>query len=149
MKCRRITRLLSPWQDGELDAALGEELERHLLGCPACRGRCDALRELRRRLLLQPPPADDPFLPARVMARLQARPLRPRPLARAAAWAAVFAAVFAGGFLLQTSLAPGAAPEPEPAASYSSVLLESREFGLLAVHDDFLDLFSGGGNEAR
>ncbi len=147
MNCRRITRLLSPWQDGELDAALGGELERHLRGCPACRGRWEALRALQRRLLLEPPPADDPFIAARVMARLQAPPLRPQRLARAAAWAAVFAAVFAGGFLLQTAIEPG--PAAVPAVSYSSVLLESQEFGLLAVHDDFLDLFNGGGGEAR
>ncbi len=149
MNCRRITKLLSPWQDGELDPALGREVERHLRGCPACRGRWDALGELRQRLLRVPPPADDPFLPARVMARLRARPLRGGRRLRAAAWAAVFAAVFAGGFLLQTSIEPGAAPAAEPAASYSSVLLEPQEFGLLSVHDDFLDLFNGGGREAR
>lgn len=147
MNCRRITRLLSPWQDGELDPALGREVERHLRGCAACSGRWAALGELRQRLLRVPPPADDPFLPARVMARLQARPVRGGRLLRAAAWAAVFAAVFVGGFLLQTAIAPGAATAP--AASYSSVLLEPQEFGLLSVHDDFLDLFNGGGREAR
>lgn len=147
MNCRRITRLLSPWQDGELDPARGREVERHLRGCPACSRRWASLGELQQRLLRVPPPADDPFLTARVMARLQERPAPGGRLLRAAAWAGVFAAVFAGGFLLQTSIAPGAAAAP--AASYSSVLLEPQEFGLLAVHDDFLDLFSGGGREAR
>lgn len=147
MNCRRITRLLSPWQDGELDPALGQEVERHLRGCPACGRRWTALDELQQRLLRVPPPADDPFLSARVMARLQARPAPGGRLLRAAAWAAVFAAFFAGGLLLQTSIAPGTAPAP--AASYSSVLIEPQEFGLLDVHDDFLDLFNGGGREAR
>lgn len=149
MNCRRITRLLSPWQDGELDAARSREVERHLRGCPACSGRWAGLRELQRRLLLEPAPLDDPFLPARVMARLQQPPPRRSRLPRAAAWAAVFAAVFAGGFLLQTTLDPGGPPAAAPATSYSAVLLEPQDFGLLAVHDDFLDLFDGGGREAR
>ena len=147
MNCRRITRRLSSWQDGELDAARSREVERHLRDCPACRGRWAGLHELQQQLLLEPPPADDAFLPARVMARLRPRPLRGGRLLRAAAWAAVFAAVSVGGFLLQAALAGNGAPAP--AASYSSVLLEPQEFGLLAVHDDFLDLFNGGGREAR
>ncbi len=47
MNCRKATRSLGPFLDGELSAALGEELERHLTSCPSC-----ALRHRRMQAML-------------------------------------------------------------------------------------------------
>ena len=39
MKCHKIEKKLSGYQDGELSAAEKEQVERHLAGCLACRER--------------------------------------------------------------------------------------------------------------
>ena len=62
----------------------------------------------------------------------------------AAAYALVFAAIFLAGFLLQTAGAGPAPAEPPADATFSAVLLEPQDFGLLAVQDDTLKLFNGG-----
>jgi RNA polymerase sigma-70 factor (ECF subfamily) len=42
--CRDVVELFSQRMEGEIDGASCAELERHLQGCPVCRGRCDSLR---------------------------------------------------------------------------------------------------------
>jgi len=44
-KCEEITELLAAFADGGLDGAAGEEVERHVAGCAACRSEVAALRE--------------------------------------------------------------------------------------------------------
>lgn len=144
MNCQRVTRLLSACQDGELDPALRQEVDRHRLGCRACRAEWESLRELDRRLRLSPPPTSDPFFPARVMAGLRPAAAKSFRLLPAAAYALVFAAIFLAGFLLQTAGSGQAPAEILPDATFSAVLLEPQDFGLLAVQEDTLKLFNGG-----
>jgi RNA polymerase sigma-70 factor (ECF subfamily) len=42
--CRDVVEAFSRRLEGDIDAGACAELERHLEGCPACRGRCDSLR---------------------------------------------------------------------------------------------------------
>jgi anti-sigma factor RsiW len=143
MNCQSVTRVLSACQDGELDPTLRQEVESHLKGCRACRAEWDGLQELVRRLRLSAPPTIDPFFPDRVMASLRPAGAGKFRLLPAAAYALVFAAIFLAGFLLQTS-GGGQAPTPPPAATYSAVLLEPQDLGLLSVQEDTLKLFNGG-----
>jgi anti-sigma factor RsiW len=139
MSCQTITRMLSAFQDGELEPPRRREVERHLHDCAACRRELDGLRELERRLRLEPAPAADPFFTGRVMANLRPLPAARRRWLPAAAYALVFAAVFLAGFALQTATAAPAAAS----ATFSSVLAEPQQLGLLAVQDDTMRLFSG------
>jgi anti-sigma factor RsiW len=144
MNCQSVMRVLSACQDGELDPARRREVASHLEGCPSCRAEWDGLQELARRLRLSPPPAIDPFFPARVMAGLRPAPAKKYRLLPAAAYALVFAAIFLAGFLLQTAGSVQAPAEILPDATFSAVLLEPQDFGLLAVQEDTLKLFNGG-----
>ncbi len=143
MNCQRVIPVLSACQDGEIDPALGREVELHLQECPSCRAEWDGLQELVQRLRLAQPPVDDPFFPARVMAGLRARPAMKTRLLQAAAYALVFVTIFLTGFLLQTSAGSRTSSEPLPAATFSAVLMEPQGLGLMAVHDDTLSLFNG------
>jgi len=142
MNCQRVTRVLSACQDGELDPTLRREAESHLEGCRSCRAEWDGLQELVRRLRLSPPPAIDPFFPARVMAGLKSADAKRFRLLPAAAYALAFTAIFLAGFLLQT-VGGGQAPLQPLAATYSAVLLEPQGLGLLSVQEDTLKLFNG------
>lgn len=42
--CRDLVEAFSRRMEGEIDGSACAELEQHLTGCPACRGRCDSLR---------------------------------------------------------------------------------------------------------
>jgi len=143
MNCQNVIRSLSACQDGELDPALRREVEGHLKGCRTCRAEWDGLQELAGRMRLSPPPTIDPFFPTRVMGVLRPKPANPFRLLPAAAYTLIFAAVFLAGFLLQTSGSGQAPAEPLATATYSAVLLEPQELGLLAVHEDTLKLFNG------
>ena len=147
MNCQRIARMLSARQDGELNPAREREVESHLRACAACRDEWSGLQRLIDRLRVLPTPANDPFFPARVMAGLRPAGAGSR-LLPAAAYALVFAAIFLAGFLLQVS-GSGPAPERAPAASFSAVLLEPHDLGLLAVHENTMDLFNGGDHGQR
>ncbi|MCU0235989.1 MAG: zf-HC2 domain-containing protein [Acidobacteria bacterium] len=147
MNCQQIARMLSASQDGELTPDLELEVRQHLRGCAVCREEGNRLQQVVRRLRLVPPPAIDPFFPARVMAGLGTRPLAARRLAQAVAYALAFFLIFAAGFALQTGSGRRATAVPAAAATYSSVLLEPQDFGLLSVHDDTLGLFAEAGRE--
>lgn len=144
MNCQSVIRSLSARQDGELDPARFQEVEGHLKGCRACQAEWDGLQELVGRLRLSPPPALDPFFPTRVMAGLRPDQANKFRLLPTAAYALIFVTIFLAGFLLQTSGSGQAPAEPLAAATYSAVLLEPQELGLLAVHEDTLKLFNGG-----
>jgi len=143
MNCRKISRLLSAYQDGELSPAQAQAIASHLLECGACRSEWDGLQELVGRLQHLPPPPADAYFPARVMAALPASRAGKFRLLPAAAYALVFAAIFLSGFLLQTSGGVQAPAQPLGAATYSAVLLEPQDFCLLSVQDDTLKLFNG------
>jgi anti-sigma factor RsiW len=145
MNCQRVNQVLSAYQDGELDPALGHEVDLHLQGCPACHAEWDGLQKLVQHLRLVQPPVVDPFFSTRVMAGLQARPEKKFRLLQAAAYALIFVMIFLTGFFLQTSTASRAAEKSLTAATFSTVLLEPQGFGLMSVHDDTLNLFNESG----
>lgn len=143
MKCPNVIPVLSAYQDGEIDPALADEVGLHLRGCPACRAEWEGLQELARRLRLLQPPAADPFFPTRVMAGLRPLPAGRRRLLQAGAYALIFVMIFLTGFFLQTRAGASVTAAPAASPSYSAVLLEPQDLGLMAVHDDTLSLFRG------
>jgi hypothetical protein len=68
--CRGMERLLSPYLDGELDAARGRRLLRHVEACAACGAKLEQYGQLRQQLRALPAPAlpDDLGLRLRVAA---------------------------------------------------------------------------------
>ncbi len=141
MNCKKACRLLSAYEDGELASGLNRDVEIHLQGCRACRAEWQGMQELVHGLRVLPPPAVDPYFPSRVMAGLPvARPGKFR-LLPAAAYALVFLAIFLGGFFLQLTSDRGATLAQPQAATFSSVLLENQDLGLLAIHEKTLALF--------
>lgn len=141
MNCKKAIRSLSACQDGELSPATKREVEAHLRGCPACRAEWRGLQGVVAKLRALPAPDVDPFFPARVMAVLPgARPGKFR-LLPAAAYALAFLAIFIGGFFLQLTSDGGAVQAQPRAESFSSVLLENQDLGLLAIHEKTLALF--------
>jgi anti-sigma factor RsiW len=149
MNCQRVSQVLSAYQDGELGSAAEQAVERHLQDCAACRSELDGLQALVGRMRLLPPPALDPFFATRVLAGLGDKRARPFRLLQAAAYALVFAMIFLTGFFLQTSGNGQSAAGSISSATFSSVLLEPQDLGLLSVHDDTLGLFNGGDHEQR
>jgi len=143
MNCQNASRWLSAFQDGELAPPLAQEAARHLQDCRACRAEWQGLQEVVGNLRFLPPPAIDPFFPSRVMAGLSGQPTGKLRLLPAAGYALVFATIFLAGFLLQTAGSGQASAEPLPASTFSAVLLETRDLGLMAVHEDTLKLFNG------
>jgi predicted anti-sigma-YlaC factor YlaD len=141
MNCKKFSRLLSVRQDGELAPDLEQEVKFHLQGCPACRGEWDALQALLGTLKSLPPPALDPFLPEKVMSGLRAQPARKSRFLPLFAYALVFLTIFLGSFLLQMSSNNTVAAESPLEATFTAVLLENQDLGLLAVHDNTLGLF--------
>jgi anti-sigma factor RsiW len=141
MNCKKAFRLLSAYQDGELASGLNREMEAHLQGCLACRSEWQGLQGVVAGLRVLPAPDVDPFFTPRVMAGLPAAGPGKFRLLPAAAYALVFLAIFIGGFFLQLSSDGNAAVLPPKAATYSSVLLENQDLGLLAIHENTLALF--------
>jgi predicted anti-sigma-YlaC factor YlaD len=141
MNCKNASRLLSACQDRELTPALEQEVELHLRDCHSCRSEWDGLQELVGSLKRMPPPAADPYFPAKVMAGLQANRAGKFRLLPAAAYALVFLTIFLSGFFLQLSSDNTVGTDKSQAATFTAVLLENQDLGLLAVHDNTLVLF--------
>jgi predicted anti-sigma-YlaC factor YlaD len=135
-------RRLSAFQDKELAAPQVRQVELHLRECGACRAEWDALRDLEQRLLGLPPAAVDPFFSTRIMAGLRPRPAGKNRLLQAAAFAALFITVFLAGFFLQKSALDRQDAERLPAVTFTSVLLERQDLGLLTVQEDTLRQFT-------
>ena len=71
MTCRNMQALISPWLDGEMEPAAEQSLADHLAQCARCRGRADAMRDMRggfQRLPLIEPSHD---FDARVWIRIE------------------------------------------------------------------------------
>ncbi len=142
MNCKKASRLLSTYQDRELNSALEQEVELHLRDCRACRTEWRGLQELVGSLKLLPPPAADPHFPAKVMAGLQVKRAGKFRLLPAAAYALVFLTIFLSGFFLQLSFDSAARTEKPQAATFTAVLLENQGLRLQAVHDNTLIIFA-------
>ncbi len=103
MKCSEIQEYLSAWMDGEVPEGLGQQVEEHVAGCPACRAELACLSRLDAALagLEAPVPRD---LGAKVRRRL---PRATYPWLQSLALAACLVlGIFLGGSLTGT-LYPG------------------------------------------
>jgi len=82
MNCDQAMNLLPVYRDGELDAVQSAEVEKHVLGCPACAARRDELAALSSRIRSEVPYY---AAPAALQARVRAAVARgvqqdlPRP----------------------------------------------------------------------
>jgi len=147
MNCKKARLRLSAYQDGELAPAPSREVELHLQHCAACRSELEALDGLLGNLRRLAMPVAAPGFSSRVMAGLQARPRARLRLLPQLAYSLALLAIFVSGFLLEMSAnGPKAAPA-QPATTFSAVLAESLDLGLLTVHDSTLELFSRGDHE--
>ncbi len=66
-QCPDIVQLFSQHIEGEISASVCEEMEKHLVRCPACRSRCDSLQ----RTLALCRAAPLPEVPAKVQASVR------------------------------------------------------------------------------
>jgi len=71
MNCRRAQVRLSPWLDGEIEHDAGQALADHLAQCAQCRGRADAMRDMRARFQRLPPIEPSHDFDARVWRRIE------------------------------------------------------------------------------
>lgn len=126
MSVRRVTCQdlpIAAYVDGELDPPEERGVERHLEGCPACRGLVADLRTLRAAAFTldrREPPAD---LFARIQARVEAEPVPVRRLAwpnTRSAWATWLGAAAALLIATTLGLAPLFRPSAGPDAGASS-----------------------------
>jgi len=141
MNCKKVLRLLSIYQDRELDPALERQVESHLRDCQPCRSEWEGLQELVGNLKCLQPPASDPYFPTKVMAGLPANRAAKFRLLPAIAYALVFLTIFLSVFFLQLSRNNTVGAEKPQAATFTAVLFENQDLGLLAVHDNTLALF--------
>jgi anti-sigma factor RsiW len=149
MNCKKGRSRLSAYQDGGLSIPQSQELERHLEGCAACRSEWAAYKDLLGNLCRLTPLAPAPDFSSRVMAGLQTRPEKKFRWLPSLAYSLALLAIFISGFLLETSANGQPATHPQPVPSFSAVLEESRDLGLLAVQDSTLELFSGDNYEKQ
>jgi anti-sigma factor RsiW len=143
MNCKKVLSRLSAYQDGELSAPLSRELERHLESCAVCQSELAAFNKLVGNLCRLTPPAAAPDFSSRVMAALPIKPEKKFRLLPSLAYSMALLIVLIGGFLLEISANGQQAAAPQAATTFSAVLAESRDMGLLAVQDSTLEMFSG------
>jgi len=142
MKCKKARSRLSAYQDGELELQPSQALESHLGYCAACRAELNELRQTVGALRRLTAATVDAGFSTRIMAGLRKRPEKNLRLLPSLAYTLALLAIFIGGFLLEISANGQPADAPQTAMTFSSVLSESRNLGLLAVQDSTLELFS-------
>ena len=147
MNCKKVILRLSAYQDGELSLPQSQELERHLENCAACQSEWEACKYLVGNLCRLTPLAPAPDFSSRIMAGLRTRPEKKFRLLPSLAYTLACLMIFISGFLLEISANGQPATAAQPPTTFSAVLEESRELGLLAVHDSTLELFSGDDHE--
>jgi len=123
------------------------ELERHLENCAGCRSELAAYEGLLDTLRRRTTPVPAPGFSARIMANVPVRPERKFRLLPALAYTLALLMIGVGGFLLEISVNGQPATVLQPATTFSAVLAESRDLGLLAVQDSTLELFNGAHHE--
>jgi RNA polymerase sigma-70 factor (ECF subfamily) len=69
--CPSIVELFSRHLEGEISTSLCAEMERHLAGCPSCRGACDSLQRTLALCQAAPVPAVPPAVQADVRLALR------------------------------------------------------------------------------
>jgi predicted anti-sigma-YlaC factor YlaD len=143
MNCKMALSRLSAFQDGELSLPQSRELERHLKKCASCRSEWAACQDLLGNLCRLTTPVPAPDFSSRVMAGLPTPPEKKFGWLPSLVYTLACLAIFISIFLLEISANGQPATVRQPATTFSAVLAESRDLGLLAVHDSTLDLFSG------
>jgi anti-sigma factor RsiW len=147
MNCKKTISRLSAYQDGEMHVPESRELERHLENCAGCRSELAAYKDMLGTLCRLTAPVPAPGFSARIMAGLPVRAEREYRLLPSLAYTLALLAIFISGFLLEISANGQPAIALQPAATFSAVLAESRDLGLLAVQESTLELFSGANYE--
>jgi anti-sigma factor RsiW len=147
MNCMKARSRLSVYQDGELELQPSRALESHLESCAFCRAELNALKQTVVTLRRLTPATADAGFSARIMAGLRTRPEKKLRLLPSLAYTLALLAICIGGFLLEISANGQPAAATQTATTFSSVLSESRNLGLLAVQDSTLELFSGANDE--
>jgi hypothetical protein len=142
MNCKKVILRLSAYQDGELSLPQSRELERHLESCVSCQSESEANKDLVGNLCRLIPLAPTPDFSSRIMAGLRTRLEKKFRLLPSLAYTLALLVIFIGGFLLEISTNDQPATTPQPTTTFSVVLEESRDLGLLAVQDSTLELFS-------
>jgi predicted anti-sigma-YlaC factor YlaD len=142
MNCKKVLLRLSAFQDRELSAQQARQIEDHLENCVDCQTTWETLNELVGRLGQLVPPAPAPGFSSRIMAALRARPEKKYRLLPSLAYTLACLMIFISGFLLEISANGQEPTAPQATTTFSSVLKESRNLGLLAVQDSTLELFS-------
>jgi anti-sigma factor RsiW len=142
MKFKSVLVRLSAYQDKELSVLQQRELERHLESCTACRAELEAFNQLLGNLYRLTPPAPAPDFSSRIMDGLRTRPDKKYSLLPSLAYTLACLMIFIGGFLLEISTNGQALTAPHPTTTFSAVLAESLDLGLLAVQDSTLELLS-------
>jgi len=105
MKCKDVETLIEDYRSGFLGGRRHRALERHLSGCPECRGLLEEDEVLDRALETWPAPSPRPDFPERVARRLASAPLEaPRrvrvPLALAVGLGVLLVASLGANLLL-------------------------------------------------
>ena len=147
MNCKRVRLLLSAFQDRELSAQQAGQIENHLENCAVCQSEWEALKDLVGNLCRLTSLAPAPDFSSRIMVGLRTRPEKKFRLLPSLAYTLACLMIFISGFLLEISANGQPATAAQPPTTFSAVLAESRELGLLAVHDSTLELFSGDDHE--
>jgi len=143
MNCKKVILRLSAYQDGELSVLQSRELEHHLESCAACQSEWEACKDLVGNLCRLTPSVPAPDFSSRIMAGLLMQPEKKYRLLPSLAYTLALLTIFISGFLLEISANGQLATAPQPTTTFSAVLEESRDLGLLAVQDSTLELFSG------
>ncbi|MEI6613743.1 MAG: zf-HC2 domain-containing protein [Chrysiogenales bacterium] len=143
MNCKRVRLKLSAYQDRELTFLQSQELERHMGSCLACKAEWESLNELVNHLGQLTTPAPDSGFSSRIMAGLRTQPEKKYRLLPSLAYTLACLMIFISGFLLEMSANGQPPTTPQPTiTTFSAVLTESRDLGLLTVQDSTLELFS-------
>jgi predicted anti-sigma-YlaC factor YlaD len=154
MNCKQFKRHLTAYLDGQTDAGLTENLERHLQICASCRLERERLHSVNQWLgddLV--PPLTDPYLLARIRRRLQSPSVGSRlPALKYRTWAT--ATVLIGlllGVTFGTKIGEVILPGSDPIAEIvADADYWSDDQSLTAFYTDNVDEWSngvGGNNE--
>jgi len=153
MNCTEIQKRISARLDGELEAEESGMIDRHLAACAACRRVRDQLEWGYTRIDVEDPPPPDPWLAARVRARLADSTAK----ARSRVWAGyrlLIPVTMAAGLLLGMTLGQHLS-EKWPAQTQSTSTAELTEVQLMnqlpsgSLTTSYLDLswLEGAANE--
>ncbi len=144
MKCSTIQSMLSPYVDGDLQAAQAEALGRHLQGCERCRKALDDLQLIvsaAEKLAEATPPRNLwPAIEHRLLTSPQRAPAKrpaPAPLSGwrpRIAWALSVASIFVALFLLRDHILPPKTIPPPPQSQPQLLIADQSDIDRAREH---------------